>query len=338
MSPYPSNSDSVAQDQIKAFVERILRMREEAKAINDDIREIYAEAKQTGFDKTVLGKLVLYVEKRQTDAAAVAESESLFDLYLAAWEGREEPSRVHAREGQEWQPPAMASIGDQKDAFREGRPISQDRRFEHASVYFIAFPETGRIKVGVSNDVAQRLIDLSKGEGCTGEILHVMPGNRQAEMAAHNRLAAWRLDGEWFRDGPEVRAAIATHVHEKSHPVANVGEGASGADAAASDDPASREADDADRQQLAASGFTGGAAVASQKTLPDADGPEREATAANFQADPDKSAEVETSAAPVAPGKRRWNFTDKAHPDCLNPEQCGGFSNHGLCERCKAAA
>ena len=48
MSPYPSNSDSVAQDQIKAFVERILRMREEAKAINDDIREIYAEAKQTG--------------------------------------------------------------------------------------------------------------------------------------------------------------------------------------------------------------------------------------------------------------------------------------------------
>lgn len=145
-------------------------------------------------------------------------------------------------------------------------------------------------------------------------------------------------DGEWFRDGPEVRAAIATHVHEKSHPVANVGEGASGADAAASDDPASREADDADRQQLAASGFTGGAAVASQKTLPDADGPEREATAANFQADPDKSAEVETSAAPVAPGKRRWNFTDKAHPDCLNPEQCGGFSNHGLCERCKAAA
>lgn len=37
---YPSNSDSVAQDQIKAFVERILRMREEAKAINDDIREI----------------------------------------------------------------------------------------------------------------------------------------------------------------------------------------------------------------------------------------------------------------------------------------------------------
>lgn len=56
------------------------------------------------------------------------------------------------------------------------------------------------------------------------------------------------------------------------------------------------------------------------------------------QADPDKPAEVETSAAPVAPGKRRWTFTDKAHADCLNPEQCGGFSNLGLCTACKTAA
>jgi len=56
------------------------------------------------------------------------------------------------------------------------------------------------------------------------------------------------------------------------------------------------------------------------------------------QADPDKPAEVETSAAPVAPGKRRWTFADKAHADCLNPEQCGGFSNLGLCTNCKTAA
>ena len=42
-------SDSVAKLQLRAFVERILRMKEEAKAINDDIREIYAEAKGNGF-------------------------------------------------------------------------------------------------------------------------------------------------------------------------------------------------------------------------------------------------------------------------------------------------
>ena len=44
-------------------------------------------------------------------------------------------------------------------------------------------------------------------------------------------------------------------------PVANVEEGATGAIAAVSNDPASRETDDADRQQLAASGFSGEAAA-----------------------------------------------------------------------------
>lgn len=74
--------DSIAQDQIKSFVDRILRLKAEVKAINADVREVYGEAKSFGFDKTVLGKLVNYVEKREADATAVMESESIFDLYL----------------------------------------------------------------------------------------------------------------------------------------------------------------------------------------------------------------------------------------------------------------
>jgi hypothetical protein len=46
--------------------------------------------------------------------------------------------------------------------------------------------------------------------------------------------------------------------YEATNPVANAGEGANGAIAVASDDPASRDADGADRQQSVASGFTGG--------------------------------------------------------------------------------
>lgn len=84
---YPSNSDSVAQDQIRAFVDRILRLKEEAKAINGDIREVYAEAKGNGFDKTALGKLVNYVEKRNAGAADLAEAEAIFNLYLSAYDG-----------------------------------------------------------------------------------------------------------------------------------------------------------------------------------------------------------------------------------------------------------
>jgi len=78
--------DAVAQDQIRAFVDRILRLKEEAKAINGDIREVYAEAKGNGFDKTVLGKLVSYVEKREASSGALEEAEALFDLYLTAYD------------------------------------------------------------------------------------------------------------------------------------------------------------------------------------------------------------------------------------------------------------
>jgi uncharacterized protein (UPF0335 family) len=95
--------DSVAQDQIRAFVQRILRLKDEVKAINADIREIYAEAKGNGFDKTVLGKLVNYVEKRADKPSEVAESDALFDLYLAAYDGLEIDDgygapRTHAHE------------------------------------------------------------------------------------------------------------------------------------------------------------------------------------------------------------------------------------------------
>lgn len=81
------STDSVAADQIRAFVERILRLKEEAKSINDDIKEVYAEAKGNGFDKTVLGKLVNYIDKRAKDPNAVSESEAIFGLYLAAYDG-----------------------------------------------------------------------------------------------------------------------------------------------------------------------------------------------------------------------------------------------------------
>lgn len=43
-------------------------------------------------------------------------------------------------------------------------------------------------------------------------------------------------------------------------------------------------------------------------------------------------------ALPAPPNGKRWTFNDPAHPDCLDTDRCGGFSNLGLCPRCKAAA
>ena len=75
------SSDSVAQDQLRAFIERIERMEEEKKAIADDIKEIYAEAKGNGFDTKVLRQIVRI---RKQDASERMEQEALLELYMAA--------------------------------------------------------------------------------------------------------------------------------------------------------------------------------------------------------------------------------------------------------------
>jgi len=75
------SSDSVAQDQLRAFIDRIERMEAEKQAIADDIKEIYAEAKGNGFDTKVLRQIVRI---RKQDAAERMEQEALLELYMAA--------------------------------------------------------------------------------------------------------------------------------------------------------------------------------------------------------------------------------------------------------------
>ena len=74
-------NESVAQDQLRAFVERIERMEEEKAAIADDIKEIYAEAKGNGFDTKVLRQIIRI---RKQDHTERMEQEALLDLYMAA--------------------------------------------------------------------------------------------------------------------------------------------------------------------------------------------------------------------------------------------------------------
>lgn len=73
--------DAVAPDQLRAFVERIERLEEEKKAIADDIKDVYAEAKANGFDVKVLRKVV---SLRKQDKAEREEMEAILELYLDA--------------------------------------------------------------------------------------------------------------------------------------------------------------------------------------------------------------------------------------------------------------
>ena len=75
------STDAVAQDQLRAIVERIERMEEEKRAVTDDIKEIYAEAKGNGFDTKVLRQLI---KIRKQDQAERMEQETLLELYMTA--------------------------------------------------------------------------------------------------------------------------------------------------------------------------------------------------------------------------------------------------------------
>jgi uncharacterized protein (UPF0335 family) len=75
------SSQTVAAGQLRAFIERIERLEEEKKTIADDIKDVYAEAKGTGFDVPAIRQLV---RLRKKDQAERQEAEAILDLYKAA--------------------------------------------------------------------------------------------------------------------------------------------------------------------------------------------------------------------------------------------------------------
>ena len=200
---YPSNSEGVAQDQLVAFVERIERLEEEARAINDDKSEVYKEAKANGFDVKVMKRVVA---ERRMDRHERLEREAIFELYWNAVNGL-----AHAR---------VENI----EEFAASRAV----------------------------------------EG----------------------LDASALDGKPAPSAGTGGEADRQPTPETPHDDGDIAEAVSG------------------------------------------DGPSMGA---------DIAAGEEQPVASPAP-TRQWKYTDKPHPDCLDPSTCGGFSNLGLCGRCKDAA
>jgi uncharacterized protein (UPF0335 family) len=71
----------IAGERLKSFIERIERLEEEKRALAEDIKEVFAEAKGVGFDvKTIRQVLKL----RRMDKDDLDEQEALLDTYLRA--------------------------------------------------------------------------------------------------------------------------------------------------------------------------------------------------------------------------------------------------------------
>ena len=74
-----------AAEHLRTFIDRIERLEEEKKALADDIREVYSEAKGTGFDTKIMRQVV---RMRKLDKADFQEQEAILDLYLTALDMR----------------------------------------------------------------------------------------------------------------------------------------------------------------------------------------------------------------------------------------------------------
>lgn len=71
----------VASDQLRTIIERVERLEEDKKAIADDIKDVYAEAKANGFDTKILRKVVSIRKKQPHERE---EEEAVLDLYMHA--------------------------------------------------------------------------------------------------------------------------------------------------------------------------------------------------------------------------------------------------------------
>jgi uncharacterized protein (UPF0335 family) len=77
----PDLGNGIAADRLRSIVDRIERLEEEKKALSDDIKDIFAEAKSAGFDVKALRQII---RMRKWGTAELEAHEELVDLYRRA--------------------------------------------------------------------------------------------------------------------------------------------------------------------------------------------------------------------------------------------------------------
>jgi uncharacterized protein (UPF0335 family) len=71
----------IAGEQLRAFIERIERLQDEKKDVQEQIKEVFSEAKGSGFDTRIMRQLLRLRKLRDADRS---EQEELLEIYKAA--------------------------------------------------------------------------------------------------------------------------------------------------------------------------------------------------------------------------------------------------------------
>lgn len=218
-----------ADKQLKAFIDRVLRLKEEQDALAQDIREVYAEAKMTGYDKTVMGKLVAYLRKiEKAGPEAANEAEAVFDTYLDAYQ-RASGMRIATH--------------------------THEEQFDPITGEFIEEQNTHSGAISPPGSAA--VVSSSHNSG-NEEVAPIGLLANQPETATEQRVNV-HSQHEGANAQATVQNECVTVVGTESgtvaNPVANVGEDFADESAASSVDPASRTDDVRERQHASTVGF-----------------------------------------------------------------------------------
>lgn len=221
----------IAGARLKSFIERIERLHEERNALAEDLKEVYAEARGTGFDVKIMKKLV---DIRRKDQSDLDEEETLLDVYKRALGmipdfPSDEPDETRAGAPARV-PEARADVNGPRrrmwDHYAAIFEVLQDegtipRTDRSKTVYFVHAPAAGVVKIGVSEDIRKRLISLATASPVSLTLLGTVPGGKVREMELHTQFAAMRVKGEWFEATDALLNIIGMLIYdEKRAPVA----------------------------------------------------------------------------------------------------------------------
>jgi uncharacterized protein (UPF0335 family) len=174
---------SIAADQLRLLIERIERLEEEKKGISDDIKDVYLEAKATGYDPKIMRQIIRLRKMQPHDRQ---EMQAVLETYLSALGMEDGPGRQpDMYEGHDGRPepsrPAPAPTADDAERFTAALSLVVDH--QNASTSWLQ----RQLRIGYNS--AQRLIEELERKGVVGPPNHIgkrdvlIPAGGQAHPA-----------------------------------------------------------------------------------------------------------------------------------------------------------
>lgn len=80
-NPMTENTSGISAERLRSLIKRIEKLEEDKAAVSEDIKEVYAEAKGTGFDVKIIRQIV---RLRKVELEKRREHSELLDLYMSA--------------------------------------------------------------------------------------------------------------------------------------------------------------------------------------------------------------------------------------------------------------